>query len=79
MGSVLHMQAEVLPGNKIELDAPTLRVGEIVEVTVRPTGDSEVKRRSSLDVIMDFMDRHPDWKPIDADAYIRAERNAWDR
>jgi hypothetical protein len=34
MGATLEIQTKVLPGNKIEVEAPDLRVGDQVKVTI---------------------------------------------
>jgi len=48
MPSELHLQAQVLPGNKIEIQHPELSVGETVEVSVFLRKESKSTRRSVI-------------------------------
>lgn len=77
--SAVTVKTEVLPGHRVEVSVPNLSVGDVVEVTVLPARPTDAPRRSALDVIDAFRERYPDCEPIDADAYLREERDSWDR
>ena len=51
MPSELHLQAQVLPGNKIEIQHPELSVGETVEVSVLLPNTTKYTRRSAMEII----------------------------
>lgn len=58
MKSTLYLTAKVLPGNRIEIQAPSLSVGETVEVVIlvpEPTADSVDKQDLSLEQRLAFL------------------------
>ena len=78
MRSPYKMLTTVLPGGRIEVHAPDLPVGQTVEVAIR-VADEHTARRSATDILAEAPG-HRLFKTVDeVDAYIRAERDAWDR
>jgi hypothetical protein len=75
----LHLKTTVLPGNKIEITAAELKVGETVEVfLVLPDRPGSVGP-SALDVIKS-LDGHRLFKsPEELDRHLQEERGSWDR
>jgi hypothetical protein len=59
MGSALHIETEVLPGNRIEVSAPELSVGERVEVFIVSPMRDAAPRPSVLEVLEDIHSRLP--------------------
>ena len=58
MKSPLYITAKVLPGNRIEIQSPSLSVGETVEVVIlvpEPTPDSVEDRYLSLEQRLAFL------------------------
>jgi hypothetical protein len=76
------MTTTVLPGHKIEITAPELPVGGIVEVTVSvPVSPATAPNRQAL---KEFLDSRPpsrrtleEWAQFERD--FQEERNSWDR
>jgi len=78
MGTVIHTRAIVGPDETIEIRAPELAPGQEVEVTLEVQAGSEEKRHVS-DIIKD-LPGHLEFKTAgEVDAYIREERDSWDR
>ncbi len=77
MQSTLHIQTQVLEGNKIEIDDPHLIVGETVEVfVVLPV----VKKQkiSVKEIIKDLPGQQIFKTGEEVDLYLRQERESWD-
>ena len=76
MRSAHRLTATVQSGGRIEVQAPDLPAGQIVEVTIRPK-NGPPRRRSALD-ILSAAPGHRLFKTSDeVDRYIRNERDAW--
>lgn len=79
MPSELHLQAQVLPGNKIEIHHPELSVGETVEVSVLLPEKYSSKRSSVLEIIERIhSQRSSSTSAAEIDRYLEEERNSWD-
>lgn len=81
MSNELHLTVTVLPGNRIEVAAPELPVGEQVNVTVTLPQSSNAKSPWSL---MNFLNSLPigprsaaSWEEIES--RLVKERNSWER
>ncbi|MFE1744826.1 hypothetical protein [Coleofasciculus sp. H7-2] len=77
MQPALHISTQVLPGNKIEISAPELPVGDAVEVFVILSETSTPSRRSAIDLLDELQGTRLLKTPEEADQYIEEERNAW--
>jgi hypothetical protein len=76
MSSPFQIRTTVLPGHRIEIEAPELPEGqEVTVVVLSPAGPP--KRRLS-----EVLDGYPGGQLFrtaeEVDAYLRAERDAWD-
>lgn len=91
MQQVIEQQVTVLPGGRVELVCPELKAGEIVDVVVsappdpeqgsagQPGDESSRPRRSVLDILSDGPSERLFKTADEVDAYIREERESWDR
>jgi hypothetical protein len=78
MQSALHITTKVLPGNKIEIDAPELAEGTAVEVFLVVPEPSSPPRRSALEII-DSLKGHRLFETAEeADTYLQKERDSWE-
>ena len=87
MATIIHMSGVVKPDGTIEIAAPELAPGQRVRITIEP--EAEVaepeetppppEKRHALD-ILEEMPGHRLFKTAEeVDAYIREERDSWDR
>jgi hypothetical protein len=79
MGSTLHIQTKVLPGGKIEVEAPELEVGDYVDVFVVPPTRTDIPRLPIREVLAHIRATIPPGDPEEMDRRWRDERDAWDR
>lgn len=79
MGAALQIQTRVLPGGKIEVEAPGLEVGECVEAFVAPPARTGVPRLPTRDVLARIRGTMPPGDPEEMDRRWREEKDARDR
>ncbi len=79
MQTALRMTATVLPGNKIEVTAPELREGEDVDVFLVLPQAPPIPRRSALEIINSLKGHRAFQSSAEVNAYLREERDSWDR
>ena len=79
MQSALRMTAQVQPGGKVEVIDAQLPVGSSVEVIVLLPTASIPRRRSLLEVLDEAPGHLAFSSAAEVDAYIRAERDSWER
>jgi hypothetical protein len=76
----LHLTARVQPGNKIEITAAELKVGQDVDVFLIPR-PQDAQPRSSVLELLDSLPSGPrsaaTWDEFEQQ--FKAERDAWDR
>ena len=77
MQKALHIRTTVLPGGKIEIVDRELPVGESVDVVVNRSQVS--KRRSAVDILAEAPGGLVFKTAEDVAAYLREEKEAWDR
>ena len=77
MQKALHVRTTVQPGGKVEIVDQTLRVGEDVDVVVSPA-PAKV-RRSAVDILNEAPGGLVFKTAEDVAAYLREEKEAWDR
>jgi len=73
-----RIRTTVLPGGRIEILAPDLPVGGEVEVTLEPA-PAKTGQRSALEIMAEAPGQRLFKTAEDVDAYIRDERDSWDR
>ena len=78
MQPALHLTTKVLPGNKIEISAPELLVGNTVEVFVILKDTSSSSRCSAIDLLDKLPGQRLFKTPEEADQYLQEERSAWE-
>lgn len=79
MQAALRLITEVQPGGKIEVIDAQLPVGAPVEVIVLLLQTPAAPRRSLLAVLADAPGRLAFHTAEEVDAYLRHERDAWER
>jgi len=79
MQPALHMTTKVLPGKRIEITAPELNEGDLVEVFLIAPGQSDEPPRSALEIIESLRGHRLFQTPEEVDKYLEAERDAWER
>ena len=81
----IRLTTTVLPGHKIEVTDPGLKVGDVVEVIVFPgavvPADSPAPemRPSVFDIIRSLNGHRHSQTAQEVDDYINAERDSWER
>ena len=82
MGTVIHTRAVVGADGTIEIRTPELTPGQEVEITVEITVEVQAtpeERRHVIDIIKDLPGHLEFQTAEEVDAYIREERDSWDR
>jgi hypothetical protein len=77
MSPSFEIQTRVLPGHRIEVEAPHIPEGQEVTVVVL-TNASPPKRRLS-EILADYQGGQLFRSADEVDAYLRAERDSWDK
>jgi hypothetical protein len=77
--AALRLTTTVRPGGRIEVEDPQLPSGEAVDVIVLCPEGSVAPRHSILDVLADAPGQLLFHTAEDVDAYLREERDAWER
>ncbi|MFO0927621.1 MAG: hypothetical protein U0736_11370 [Gemmataceae bacterium] len=73
----LHFQTRILPGHRIELTSPDLPEGSMATVLV-VVPDPDSPKRSLADILAGYPGGQLFRTAEEVDAYLRAERDAWD-
>jgi hypothetical protein len=76
--TALHITTQVLPGNKIEVQADDLPVGETVEVFVISSQKESQALRSVTGIFNQLPGRRLFQTPEQADQYLHQERASWE-
>lgn len=74
-----RIRAVVKSGGKIEVVAPELKEGQAVEVIIEAENAGTPRPRTIQDVLAQCDGRRAFKNAAEVDAYIREERDAWDR
>ena len=77
MSLTLQVQTTILPGHRIEIQAPELPEGRSATVLVLVEEEGQPKRRLS-EVLAGYSGGQLFRSAEEVDAYLRAEREAWD-
>lgn len=79
MATTIHIKTTVLPDGKIEIRAPELIPGQQANVFVVLENEEPVEKRPVREVLAN-LPRHRLFKTAEeVDAYIREERDSWER
>ena len=80
MGTILRITATVRPDGSIEIHAPGLVPGQQVSVSIDTGDDSSERTGPHVIDIITALPGHRIFKTAEeVDAYVREERDAWDR
>ncbi len=79
MQTALRLTSTVQPGGRVEVSNPQLPAGKSVEIIVLFTQEAQVVRRSIVDVLAEAPGHLAFQTAEEVDAYIREERDAWER
>ena len=80
MESALRIRTNVLPGHRIEIVAPELKEGTLVEAVLFFQNEEPRSGRSMLEILESLPPRPLLFKtPEEVDKYLEEERNSWDR
>lgn len=81
MSAIIHREAVVGPDGKIEISAPELQPGQRVAITIEPEGEAGVTspEPSLYDLVKDLPGGLMFETAEEVDAYIRQDRDSWDR
>jgi hypothetical protein len=79
MQGALRIKTTVLPGGKIEVTDPQLPSGATVDVIVLLPEQRGSPSRSVVDVLAEAPGQLVFQSAEEVDAYLRAERDAWER
>ncbi len=80
MSTSIHTSAIVSSDGKIEVSAPELEPGQRVEVTIEvKEATTASPTRHVIDIVKDLPGHRVFKTAEEVDAYIREERDSWDR
>lgn len=80
MGTVIHTRAVVKPDGSIEIRAPELTPGQEVEITIEAqAAEPEEKKHRAIEYLAEMPGHLQFQTAEEVDAYIREERDSWDR
>jgi len=79
MQPALHLKTTIMPGSKIEITDIKLPPGEFVDVFILLPSSSAVKRRSAIDILAQAPGQRLFKTPAQVDAYLKEERDSWER
>lgn len=79
MDRAFQVETKVLPGHRIEVQAPELPEGQDATVFVVLHNSDEAKKRPLLDILGEYKGPVSFRTAAEVDAYLREERASWDR
>jgi hypothetical protein len=74
----VQVRTTVLPGNRIEISTPDLPPGSAVTVFI-VVDEEEMPKRPIFDILADYPGGGLFRSAEEVDAYLREERDSWDR
>ncbi len=78
MAIIIQREAVVGPDGKIEISAPELAPGQHVKVTIEAQ-EAPVEKRSASEILAESPGHRLFKTAEEVDAYIREERDSWER
>lgn len=79
MQTALRLTGTIQPGGRVEVSSPQLPAGKSVEIIVLFPQEAQAVRRSIVDVLAEAPGHLAFQTAEEVDAYIREERDAWER
>jgi hypothetical protein len=79
MTRILQYTTTVLPGHRIEIQAPELPEGHVATVVVQVEEEGPTPRRRLSEVLAGYPGGQLFRSAEEVDAYLREERESWDR
>ena len=88
MSAVLHREAIVKPDGTIEIATPELQPGQHVSITIEPDQQPDMTqaptnsvepKRHAIDILGEMPGQRVFKTAEEVDAYLREERESWDR
>ena len=79
MGTVIHTRAVVRPDGSIEIRAPELTPGQEVEITIEAQAAEPEEKKHVIGITKNLPGHLEFQTAEEVDAYIREERDSWDR
>jgi hypothetical protein len=79
MALTFQVKTTVLPGNRIEIRVPELTEGRSATVLVLLDDESTTVKRRLSEVLGNYAGRQLFQSAAEVDAYLQAEREAWDK
>jgi hypothetical protein len=79
MQQALRVKTRVLPGGRIEIAATELEPGAAVELIILLPETVGKVQRSALEILADLPGQRAFTTAAEVAAYLREERDAWDR
>ena len=79
MTTVIHREAVVGPDGTIEVSAPELAPGQHVNITIEAIETQAAGKRRAADILAEAPGHLMFNTAEEVDAYIREERDSWDR
>jgi len=76
--SILRIETQVLPGNKLEINLPVETTGKIVEVLVLLPESKKNPRRSVMDILREIRGKGIFSSPEEANQHLQKERSEWE-
>lgn len=77
--SAVSIKTEVLPGNRIEVSVPDMKVGDVVEVTVHPARYEEQMRRRRAEILEQIGALRPFKTSVEEMLRsVEEDRDSWD-
>ena len=79
MAAPIQVEATVSPEGKIEISVPELAPGQRVRVSIQPEDVPAEEKRSVIEILSEAPGHQLFKTAEEVDAYIREERDSWDR
>jgi hypothetical protein len=79
MSNAIHIQTTILPGGKIEVSAPELPPGKRANVFVVVEDEEPQEKRPVREILANLSGHRLFQSAEEVDAYIRGERDSWER
>ncbi len=79
MTTVIQVEAVVQPDGTIEVSAPGLVPGQRVTVSIETEDDTLTQKRRAADILAEMPGHLQFHTAEEVDAYIREERDSWER